>query len=375
MSSRSRTREHGNVTGSWTYGQTVREYSEPWYTEVCVDVPDNFGGENEFTLTKTDNVVGLVSGRAGGGLFQTLPLTLYECRSHVDTAPEPSSFYNEVRARTNPSRPDLPFPVSLFELREFRKNLMSDITNVNALFRRSHVGLDKVLSNLYLSYEMGWRPLMSDIRKLLDIKAVADRRLQELQSLADNKGIRTQAHLQSTTTEGSWSATKTQHSSLSLWITVKYRDTTDRQVWGSARWEPSDSFPSNFLYLSQREKEWEAFRTVMGIRPDQITYNVWSALPWSWLCDWFDSMSDALVASNNSIAHVLHGKCCIMQHATTKREFEVVSKPSTITITNHSSTYESKSRRVISGQSEEASVPFFSRRRLSVITALVSQRS
>lgn len=159
----------------------------------------------------------------------------------------------------------------------------------------------KNIANNHLAYEFGWKPILSDLRKLATLQQQLAKALAQLR--ADNgKGVRRGGTITETLATGREvvcngtpsDIAKAQsythgyfHSGFGAKVPYIYTQYSDElRVWFSARfhyWIPDMGTP-----------QWakRARRTLMGL---EVTPKLaWELMPWSWLIDWFSNAGDVI---------------------------------------------------------------------------------
>lgn len=264
-----------------------------------------------------------------------------------------------VLARSNPSTPVVDVPAFVAELRE-----------VPALFEWAGKTLLRKGANAFLSYQYGWKPLISDIRKFMDFQSHVDLRTKQLDNLYNNGGLKRRIALGSQSASRIITGQQVQLG-VSPSVTCDFKITTTRKNWGTARWVP-DNVPFRKIPRTPEALRAQARKAVFGMSLEAST--AWELMPWSWLIDWAGNVGDVLNASRNSMGAKCQS-CCIMRHYTTDYQFIRTSGPSWLSGGGGSGRLESKTRQVVSGPQLTASLPFLDGRKLSILGALGIQRT
>lgn len=212
--------------------------------------------------------------------------------------PTPSSDDSSVikaLSRTNPSRPVADIGVSIAELRDAPQ-----------LIKIAGDTLLKRGANAYLSYQFGWKPLISDVKALLNFQSHVEKRRAELMRLYSGRGLKRRVRL------GSHFGQKTFGNypimTFGPYLTSNGRSTVHQRRWATVRYSPRyGSIPPK----SDKEYTKLATRAVYGLTIDQST--AWELMPWSWMIDWFSNMGDFLVATRNIVGADVTS-CCVMTH-------------------------------------------------------------
>lgn len=231
-------------------------------------------------------------------------------------------------ARTSPVKPIYQFGVSLAELRDIPRMLLSTHKFVGKLHTlRLHKNpkwtLRKFLKDWkvrgrdglgsdYLNLQFGWAPVLADLLAIFNSGENLSKRLHQLKK--DNgKPIRRSAELMTTSSERiienltglGLTFSPTLSSYLYGPTAANYRFTREsykRRIWYSASytyWIPELHDP--------KTSSWQIFnlkRRILGIRlsPDTI----YRSLPWTWLIDWFTNVGDVVAnMSNNAEYHLV----------------------------------------------------------------------
>ena len=307
--------------------------------------------------------------------------------SHIPgTLPSAGAMATEVLARSNPSKPYVSLPNFLYELKDL-PGMIRDIGHLKhqvgglAKGRGPTGGLSgRDLANHQLSVQMGWDPLIGDLRKLMDFQSKVDRKVVDLNNLFVNNGglHRTIGKEKPSTSSGGgrsglWTEVLTSssdvfvESGIGILIQCRLTTTTTRKSWGSTRWNstlpPDRSYSSDQLASLARS-------LVFGLNVNQRA--IWDAIPWTWMIDWFTNIGSYLDATNNAIP-VSASTPCIMTHTRTVTEWKRIDGNTDIKGAEGSTVIESK-HRTIAGPTLSAAIPFLNGRQLSILGALAIQR-
>lgn len=191
----------------------------------------------------------------------------------------PADWGAEAFSKMKPTAPTFSGLNSIYELKDLPGMLQQKMVSGNL----------KNMSNYWLALQFGWKPLLNDIRKLINFQQEAQRKMEFL--LRNNGGlVRRRIVLfdavsdEVETTGDAWGLMNpgfvTQFYSGSP--SYKTRAFTRDSVWGSAAfrfWLPSS--PQGVVYKSALR------RALFGLTPSpSVIYNM---IPWSWLVDWFSN--------------------------------------------------------------------------------------
>jgi hypothetical protein len=267
-----------------------------------------------------------------------------------------------VLARTNPGRPILSVPTFVYEL----KDLPGMIKDIGQYKLKQ---LDKVRNhaNWSLSYQMGWKPLISDLLKTLTFQEEVERRVDELQRLWSSKGLKRRLKLGSDSKAQDFPFVL--ESQLGVTFNAIWKNATTAKMWGTVRWKPT-AVPST--PPGSKELNRYAFGLVTGVqgfRPEVL----WDMMPWSWMIDWFGNVGDYLAATSNNVP-CEHGLVNIMRQTNTQIYLTRTDNKDIVKGGEGYARYERKERFIRTGAVITASLPFLNGRQLSILGALALQR-
>lgn len=356
MTSRTRNRRIGEFSGYATCNGVTQSRSSFLYDEVCADVIGNYPNDNPLTITERDGYVCTISGQCAGYTYSQWPIVTGMPTSHIQKGLTLDAFVPKLMAQTNPASASFSLPVAIGELRD-----------LPSLLKAAHGNISRKAAGSYLNYEFGWKPFLSDCRKMLSLVSLIERKLEELKRLSQGS-IRTSSSLGTEEFTSSVSKGKTLNSTLATIITSDYYDVTVRQTWGVCTWKPSVTIPE-YLLRDARSIRALATKLALGTHSSQQLVNAWNLCPWTWLVDWFTGVSDFLESNNNSIAYA-SGPVCIMQTATTTRVFLNSKFPSGITHTKLTSEYVTKRRQLFSPTPAVKLRPFLTKRMSLILGSL-----
>lgn len=309
-----------------------------------------------------------------GGSYQKFvnwqPTAAIASVSHLSTSiPSVGARATTLQARTNPSREEVSIPNFIHELKDLPgmyKDIMAFKTRLKTF--RSLRGGARTSSNYLLSTQMGWIPLISDLRKLAQFQNLVDKRVQELNRLYSSKGLKRRQKLYSeivSSQEDIFADT-----SLGINIRVRKYTTTVTESWGTIRWRPT-SVPKDF---KRQDLGRVARRLVLGLHHNGIdAVQAWNAIPWTWLADWFGNVGEYLEAHRNVIPAQPDAPCNIMRRDVTYEAWERLDGFNTIIGASGIRKLTTK-RRSLSSGSLSVSLPFISKRQWSILGALAIQR-
>lgn len=346
--------------------------------EQCTDVIGDFGNDHTFYHRKRDTVSALKNGTIGNDTIINHPCTAI---AHTPSLPawDATSYATTAMARTNPSRPHVQLPVFIFELRDIPKMLKqagrlyhdaADAVKKAAGSKRAQAkGAGKYLGGHYLSYQFGWKPFLSDLRKIVAFQSTVERRLQEINRLTSKNGLKRRVQLNQEYASESYP-----NETISS-VAGRVRGTPfseiSRKTWATLRWVPNDnSIPESQIARANLLKLY-----VFGLHWSQMSLNLWEALPWSWLADWCANVGEYLQARNNTLA-MLSGNVNVMRETKQHTQWAVTEKPSGITLTPIVPTVNSLTKeRFLSTGGLTASLPILTGRQMAILGSLAILRS
>jgi hypothetical protein len=160
-----------------------------------------------------------------------------------------------------------------------------------------------------LAYKFGWEPLIGDLGKLLGFADYARKRQQQLREAHTKRGLRRKVSLGELTAPAPIS-------SLVIWsiygttLNPKVSGMTTSKRWATVRWVVRDQ-----TQIGKYPTFNESMRTVLGLNKGHLPIQIWKAIPWTWLEDWFTDISNVLTINYNSI-YYKPSRLCIMVNAT-----------------------------------------------------------
>jgi len=314
------------VVGSFTVGifdtiiPVTREYSNSGIEQVTVD---NTAGDhvtpNSFSMNRTKVSGGLVNGRHQMGPFQYYdagpvgyPSTLYQAASlSPPNIPVPGGMAAKLFAGAQPERYNVLLPTFVFELRELPvmvRELGRYLYNGGRFTPRFDLNGP---AKAWLSGNFGWAPLVSDLTKMIGFAEAFSKREREMDRVFAKGGAKRRVQLYSATGDpivipfdgslvvASWTS--------QIFTAVGLPKVN---VWGTVRVKPGVLPDGSVL---RRPPPHEVAAAILGLSKRHVAANVWEALPWSWLIDYFFNVGDYLDAHSGGRSYTLEG-ACIMTH-------------------------------------------------------------
>jgi hypothetical protein len=358
--------------------------SYPEFSSVCVDEVNRRTSDNPLSIITDVRSWEPMNGSGisiGGSTFyykNWIPTGAYASREHppelLSSIPSVGEVATSVLARSNPSRPDISLPNFLFELKDLPQ-MIRDIGRLRLQARNaSRKGLQrihpKVAANHYLSYEMGWRPLIGDLRRLLDFQANVDKKLRELQNLYAKGGIQRRVR------NPGWMythvvepTTYTVESGTAFLMDCKLTSIHTVERWGTVRWSPAALPDPRFSSSDMAKLARDLSFGIRGISTKQV----WDAIPWTWLIGWFTNADEFLQAHDNRIP-LNHSVPCIMTTRFSRWDSQRNDIYTGIVTGGNGAQLRGTKERVTSSGTLSATLPFLSKRQLSILAALHIQR-
>lgn len=264
-----------------------------------------------------------------------------------------------VAANTNPGRPDVSVPLLLFDTLSSLPKTVWDFGN--ALI--SQGGRPKKSSNSVAAGNFGWDQLFRDTAALFDFAEHASKRAKELSRLYSKGGLRRSQTV--------WSANLPQSAVVVLqsqgtWIEAELEISNNFRKWVSTRWRPATADP-----LPEADQVQKARELVHGwhIAPA----DVWNAMPWSWLTDYFGNIGDYLAANRNSSEFRLES-CCVMYGFERRFKYKKLIHDPALTVTQPSALYATKTRK-LGNITLTTNVPVISAQRLTNLLGIAANYS
>jgi hypothetical protein len=284
--------------------------------------------------------------------------------SHLSDPQRPSNPALAVQLLngTNPSRSVIDLPISIFELRE-----------LPSLIRRQGDNILQQIASGNLKYEFGIKPMIADIRDLLDFQRSVNNRVKLLKKLQTKTLCRKQTLYTGSVSTNPDTLTTTNSAPSTFQTVHRLRTrTTSRTVWGYVKYSPTAGFHPNIV--SNKDLESLARKIVLGMTLDAST--AWNALPWSWLADWYGNVGDWLSAHRNLVpCTATVPRIC----ETTRTSYNWVLESSNIGLEKGqhacTGTLVSKSREIVSAALPSADLPFLTGRQVGILASLAASRS
>lgn len=283
------------------------------------DIVGNFGGNNTFNLLRTFRDMIFLNGTWPiGSSSPTWIATNYRL-SVSNGAPdtltmlgEPSSlqlasWYTMLAAETNPSAAHVSLPTLAGEASGYR-----ELGNSVRDFGRATIAAKA--GSAYLTYRWVIKPLVSDVRNMIEFSSAVEKRLRELENIRKNGGSSKRATLLTETLHEQSSQIVESHADP---IYADVKTTYSRRVWGTTHWVP---LYSGYIPDGREDLRRKTENVLAGMSKDGLSAAAWELLPWSWLIDWFSNVGALLAARQNSFG-LEQKNTCIMVHDRVAKKF------------------------------------------------------
>lgn len=287
---------------------------------------------------------------------------------HASTdVPAPSSSMTQLFARTNPSRPDY-VPLTLLQDLIDVPRQLKDVGRL--ITTKKNRLTPKEAGNQYLGYQFGWRPLVEDVKNLLDLQKHIHDRVGELDRLQKTpEGLKRRLHL------GRWTG---EFERLGIFVesgsgyyshAVNWYIHTNVNRWGTIRWKPS-SIPGH--NPKDADTIAQAKRIVSGLSLEALQKGAWDLLPWTWIVDWFTNIGDYCLINSNAVPAYVQSACIMTTSSSTNWYVPVYDSFPVTGGGGHA--FLTTKERYVGAPSLDVHLPFIGKDRLAILGALFVQR-
>lgn len=348
---RHRSRSHGTLTGYVYPAGNPNDTSNPRTVglgeDFCTDVVGNFEGVNYLEIQKAKRKPGTITGQESVWPVYGFSNYPYDNQPPFDYASSPHvagwdagimdavAAATKVAAWTSPGRATVSLPILLYELRELPEMLLRS-KEKKRLSKDRRSGSVQNSGNSVAEINFAWDGLFRDLSQLLKFSADFEKRKREINAIYDRPhGLKRQRVVWSN------SAQRIDYVAAHSWIAglgVNRKFTTTSKQWVSVTWKPLFSFQ---MKPTDEEIANKAIQSIHGWKVSPA--NVWKALPWSWLADYFANVGDLLEVMDNSCEYLVD-KCCVMTHIRTTVSDEIVVAHPDFTFRPASAIFEQKFR-------------------------------
>lgn len=285
--------------------------------------------------------------------------------------PNVAQIESSVRARSNPNRPVVSVPTFIAEAKDFINpiRLAGQVAlkkkKLSKVLRRK--GRIKESADAYLSYKFAIEPTIRDLASLVGAQQAISQRMDELDRLASNGGLRRRVTVFQGT--GASDGSIAIESGLGIVFRNRIQTITTAMSWGTIRWKPIGSA----AYKNDKEKAELAARLVLGMNAESLVATAWELFPWSFMIDWFSNVGDLITAANNTVPVEASSVNC-MQHRMTSVSWTRSDTQQDFSGGSALFTRETKRRDVSFGSGLTLSLPLLSGGQLSILGALSASR-
>lgn len=227
-------------------------------------------------------------------------------------------------ARTNPSRPYVDVPASVFDIGTAPGRIRQDLSDLasrvgwRAPPRPSRRELVRGGGQAWLQYQFGIAPIVTDIVRLQNAHNIVDDRVKEINRLFDSPtGLRRTVNVWTGSANAVSSSSVLQ--SAGTFIQPVFNICTSINRRAHVRWAPQSR--AGIPPSPAQRRAW-AVRAALGLTVDAST--LWELTPWSWLVDYFGNVGTYLKATRNIIPARLIG-VYPMTHTRTVWECSAIS--------------------------------------------------
>jgi len=256
-------------------------------------------------------------------------------------------------AQTNPGRAGIGAIENLVDIKDLPK-----------LLKLASGGILRKVAGANITWQFGWKPLISDIKKALDFSSQVDKRLKEMNNLYKQGGQHSSRKCGSDTVSSQSRVVLCSESGFLAYANKSI--TTTARRWATVRWTAPMSAPKP----SNDAMRKKARQAVSGLYLNAST--AWDAIPWSWFIDWFSNFGDWLKA-NNQLVPCGASTVCVMTETKTTVTITPGVLPPGVTCGIYSATITTKNR-VVVAPSVSASLPVVTKRMVSILGSLAILR-
>jgi hypothetical protein len=302
-------------------------------------------------------------------VFRDLPMSVNSSGLTTSVLPAPSGWTLDLVAGTNPNKPVISPLMLLQDLVQLPK-MIRDLGRL--VTKPKRLMTPQETASYYLGAQFGWLPLFEDVRKLFDLQAHIEKKINELYKLQSGRGLRRRLKMGDDTQNAK---------GIEVWplygpsnfVNFNYDVTVKRRRWATIKWKPS-SLPSR--RLNDAEISSRARRIVLGLTYAGMLQGAWELIPWTWVINWFTNVSKFAIANANTVPVVSSDMCFMSESKRIYIARPITSqgaKDSTLRATG-AFTATTKTRIVSSVVTAGFNVPFLDTFRLSILGALFTQR-
>lgn len=294
--------------------------------------------------------------------------------SNVEVQPlsAPNGWILTAVARSNPSRPVVTPPEliqNLIELPKLLRNTWKVLRHPKTVFS------PKGAANAYLGYKFGWKPMIEDILKVLDLQKEVNKRTSELNRLYTGKGLRRRLTFGKETIAKASYDSGPALSGANTYVKLHHSQTCVKESWATVRWKPTAPPP---YHPSDERNTNNVRRIVLGLTPEGLMKGLWNVIPWTWLIGWVTNIGSYTLLHSNTVP-AKWTEACFMSKSTV---FTEASACEPVNCDDFGVTGMGQATRIIRTRIVGGTIalpgvnmPFLDMSRLSTLAALGVQRS
>lgn len=261
----------------------------------------------------------------------------YADREHPDVLPPLENptvdwLVTKLLSRFSAASPPLDSALFLYELREFPR-MLRDLGRHQA----GEVTARDVPGS-FLEYSFGWKPLMNDLRSLVDAADSINGHLKLLRKIRRGDKFRASLYNKEQEDESSRSFYS---SDVCMMKIHTYRSV---ECWGTGRFTPRDIDGLDKLINHYATRPKTGWSLLGDIRVSAST--IWNSIPWTWLIDYFVNVGDFLEATGGLVYSDLD-EVCIMIHSVRNETSTVQWTADGISAQGHKFAFDWKRRIVV----------------------------
>lgn len=301
--SRTRTRAHAtqNIT-TYFNGTAVATEPQGATSDTCTDT---LGKSTDHPFDCVQRTWDYAESKYHNGPYAFRGYLGYGLAAPFDPNPAMNSWMSEITvprivAQSAPMHPSVFTVTDILEWRDIPRMIKhaGDVLHRIRLSFDSRVSLaqNKQLAAATMAYQFGWAPLVQDIGRILDFGDRVAAMQRNLLDLNSGRGLRRTVQLGKRV--GTAVGSTVIHSTNNCVINPRWYELYQMKSWATIHWTLR-----NPAQLGKIPTWNEAFRAAYGLNPLYIALDVWKALPWSWLIDWFADTSNVLEVYLNEILY------------------------------------------------------------------------
>lgn len=356
------------VTGRYYYGGA-------WYVKTksqgewgkCEDEVGHWDHPNDLRIRRYDHAHPTLD-----GYYYSPPGVLNRAFEHhpVDRLPtpaDPSAFWGkpdlnaaalELFSRTNPGSPYVSVPQVIAELKDLPDLVRSWGRKVLQWIARG-----------WISWQFAIKPMVSDIRKLLNFQAAVAKRFRYLKQLRDSGSVKRRVQMGYDVDEVTTASTQYLQSIVAT-VTAKKKTLYTALSWATCQWR-LNPFEYDFNMSTDRDLWDRAVDLCSGVTTYEGLQVFWELIPWSWFVDWFWDVGTFIRANNNSVpAHPEWP--CLMRTSTARNIYSDYSMPAWVSMNGEYTEFQVVKERWVLPTVPAPSVnfPLIDERKWSILLAL-----